>query len=67
MGQLGERQLARQSMGFCLQQNVCYDSLSAHEHLLFIAKLRGLNLKTGLKQVSNQMGACGKSLKISCT
>ncbi len=40
MSNLIDRQEARKSMGFCLQQNVIYDSLSAEDHLKFIAKLR---------------------------
>ena len=42
MGNLTERQAARKSMGFCLQQNVLYDSLTVADHLQFIAMLRGI-------------------------
>ena len=35
-------QAARKSMGFCLQENVYYDSLTVMDHLQFIARLRNI-------------------------
>lgn len=42
MSNMAERRKARESMGFCLQQNAIYDSLTVDDHLRFIAKLRGI-------------------------
>ena len=68
MGRIAERQLARKSMGFCLQQNVCYDSISAHDHLLFIAKLRGLEAKTRnleVRKLVNKQHSSTNELRVS--
>ena len=40
MSNIADRQKARKSMGFCLQQNILYDSLTVDDHMRFIAKLR---------------------------
>ena len=40
MSNITDRLKARKSMGFCLQQNILYDSLTVGEHMRFIAKLR---------------------------
>ena len=40
MSNIADRQKARKSMGFCLQQNILYDSLTVVDHMRFIAKLR---------------------------
>lgn len=40
MSNIADRLKARKSMGFCLQQNILYDSLTVGDHMRFIAKLR---------------------------
>ena len=40
MSNITDRMKARKSMGFCLQQNILYDSLTVGDHMRFIAKLR---------------------------
>ncbi len=46
-----DRQEARKSMGFCLQDNVIFDSLTARDHLEVVARLRNIPADQRKKEV----------------
>ena len=51
MFNLKDQQIAREQIGFCLQQNVIYDTLTTRDHLEIIARIRKIPEELREKQV----------------
>ena len=61
-----ERHKVLKNMGFCLQQNILYDSLTVNDYLCFIAKLREIPNDEIDPKVQFYFHLCFVSILIKC-